>query len=444
MRTAILIALLLPAVVSAQAGWRKEGGEGAWAKRGFHNVEAYDGRLWVFNGTQPGSAGASLDLWSSSDGGNWTEELSSVPWHNRTDAASAVFDGAMWMLGGAWGGQYMSDVWSTDDGTNWTEKTPFAPWPTRGEHQALVFDGKLWVVGGGHVQLPWIYLLNDLWHTTDGVNWTQQTVNTIWPGRFGHACVVHDGRMWVIGGFDGQNFRNDVWSSSDGTNWSEETASAPWDPRARFTATTYGGRIWVIGGYDWHNWYEYGDVWSSEDGKNWRYEGQPWIVRRNHAATVFSGRLWLIGGVDETTFPGDVWSFGIHVHNTTLPVGRVEEAYSANIEARGGEAPLVWTMIAGELPPGVTLGTSTSHLLPISGTPAHKGTYKFTLRIDEANGDFTEQEVTLLIHPKRPLSDGKASSGCSLARAGPVPVLGLLVLLAALGAVVVGARLRFS
>jgi hypothetical protein len=90
MRTALLVSLLLiPCVVCAQQGWRKEGGEGAWAKRTDHNTESYDGRLWAFNGRKPGPT-AAVDVWSSPDGVNWTEELPAVPWYNRTSAATAA------------------------------------------------------------------------------------------------------------------------------------------------------------------------------------------------------------------------------------------------------------------------------------------------------------------------------------------------------------------
>lgn len=48
--------------------------------------------------------------------------------------------------------------------------------------------------------------LNDVWYSSDGVNWTQVTVSTAFPARTEYACVVHNNAMWVIGGAAIENF----------------------------------------------------------------------------------------------------------------------------------------------------------------------------------------------------------------------------------------------
>jgi hypothetical protein len=47
-----------------------------------------------------------------------------------------------------------------------------------------------------------------------GTNWTQATPAAQWSARNGHAAVVFNGQMWVLGGLnaDGNTFLNDVWS----------------------------------------------------------------------------------------------------------------------------------------------------------------------------------------------------------------------------------------
>ena len=40
--------------------------------------------------------------------------------------------------------------------------------------------------------------------------WTQATSAAAWGARSDHTSVVFDGRMWVLGGYDG-TYRNDVW-----------------------------------------------------------------------------------------------------------------------------------------------------------------------------------------------------------------------------------------
>ena len=38
-------------------------------------------------------------------------------------------------------------------------------------------------------------------------------------GRYGHASVVFDNNMWVIGGRDELGRKNDVWFSEEGISW---------------------------------------------------------------------------------------------------------------------------------------------------------------------------------------------------------------------------------
>ena len=71
----------------------------------------------------------------------------------------------MWVMGGLVSGSVgKNDVWSSTDGVNWTEVLADgdAPWLARFTHQAVVYDGKMWVMGG---QIGSGVKLNDVWHT---------------------------------------------------------------------------------------------------------------------------------------------------------------------------------------------------------------------------------------------------------------------------------------
>ena len=59
---------------------------------------------------------------------------------------------------------------------------------------------------------------------------------------------------------DGSLVRNDVWSSSDGITWTEETPAAAWSARDSHSSVVFGGYIWVLGGSDGSNSY-LNDVW---------------------------------------------------------------------------------------------------------------------------------------------------------------------------------------
>ena len=44
------------------------------------------------------------------------------------------------------------------------------PWSPRAYHAAVVHDGKIWVLGGGNY-VPKYHALNDVWSSSDGVHW---------------------------------------------------------------------------------------------------------------------------------------------------------------------------------------------------------------------------------------------------------------------------------
>ena len=114
-------------------------------------------------------------------------------------------------------------------------------------------------------------LKNDVWSSADGKEWKQETAHAPWSPRAYHAAVVHDGKLWVIGGGNyvpEYHASNDVWCSSDGVNWEQVTEHAPWSPRLWFSAVVYRDRMWVLGGWSNKPSKNWGDVWYSRDGKD--------------------------------------------------------------------------------------------------------------------------------------------------------------------------------
>jgi hypothetical protein len=103
----------------------------------------------------------------------------------------------------------------------------------------------MWVIGGNNSTGD----KNDVWYSSDGVNWTRATDNAGWTARGDHTSVVFDNKMWVIGGWDNKA-KNDVWYSSDGVNWIRATAAAGWSARASHTSVVFDNKMWVIGGWD--------------------------------------------------------------------------------------------------------------------------------------------------------------------------------------------------
>ena len=120
---------------------------------------------------------------------------------------------------------------------------------------SIVFDDRMWLMGGWfNGRLPGHGASGEVWSSTDGVNWTMVTKKAGWSPRIAAGAVAFKGRMWILGGTENYYFgddtslKNDVWSSADGKEWKRETASAPWSPRAYHAAVVHDGKLWVIGG----------------------------------------------------------------------------------------------------------------------------------------------------------------------------------------------------
>jgi len=117
---------------------------------------------------------------------------------------------------------------------------------------------------------------------------------------------------------------------------------------------------------------------------------------------------WIWGSFDGSTNPPVVFPNGtsittvenqvlIQIYPNSLTTASVGHAYSLQFAATGGVAPLTWTLAPGSagLPSGLSL--SSSGLL--SGTPAHSGTFDFTVRLTDAGGRTVDRGCALTINP---------------------------------------------
>jgi hypothetical protein len=191
----------------------------------------------------------------------------------------------------------------------WTQVTAQAAFAGRDGAGALVFNDRMWLLGGWNpsdkVNFPLI-CNSEVWSSSDGADWQLENPAAAWEPRHCAGYVVHNGRMWIVGGDTSQrHFQNDVWSSADGVHWELATDFAPWAPRVLHYTVAFQGKIWVIGGQtllkhvpDAHEDY-FNDVWCSEDGKSWErvIEHAPWAPRGMiGGSAVFQDRIWLLGG----------------------------------------------------------------------------------------------------------------------------------------------------
>jgi hypothetical protein len=79
----------------------------------------------------------------------------------------------------------------------------------------------------------------------------------------------------------------------------------------------------------------------------------------------------------------------------SLSPGTVGEFYCCgNLFADGGVPDYSWTLVSGELPPGLALSRSPGR---ITGTPTTAGTFVFTVRVTDSRGAFAERTFSITI-----------------------------------------------
>jgi hypothetical protein len=218
-----------------------------------------------------------------------------------------------------------------------TDRTPFT---RRDGAGSLVFKDRMWLIGGWNPSEGFPRLTgNDVWSSTDGVDWRMDKPQTFrdasfdgnadWEGRHTAGYAVHGGKMWIVGGDPLQGrYQPDVWSSSDGQRWERAAANAPWGQRALHTTVAFADRLWVIGGQTMPDFVSgavpyavYDDVWTSGDGATWTRlpaDGPRWQARSAiMQGAVLHGRVWIVGGgsydnpssgVPARQYMSDVWS----------------------------------------------------------------------------------------------------------------------------------------
>jgi hypothetical protein len=317
-----------------QYEWTQVTAKAAFAPRDGAGALTLQGKMWFLGGWNPGDKKnfpriCNNEVWSSADGATWTLVKPNTfldrsfdatkDWEGRHTAGYAVYKDKLWIIGGDVNqGYYHFDVWNSADGKTWTlvNKDKPVPWGPRALHYTVVHDGKLWVIGGQTVpqfaKSDEIFY-RDVWTTTDGIEWTEvKPKEPFWPQRgMTGGSAVFKGRIWILGGgtydtpkIPTRKYFNDVWSSADGITWQQHTAAAPWAARQYHDVAVWDDRLWVLEGFSGAN---RNDVWHSADGITWHEVPKtPWAPR--HAASVFvhDGSLWMVAG---NNMQSDVWRF---------------------------------------------------------------------------------------------------------------------------------------
>ena len=336
--------------------WIKITAEANFAPRDGAGALVFNDKMWLLGGWNPEDPTnfpriCNNEVWSSTDGANWTLEKPGTfgtksfdprsDWEGRHAATYTVFKNRIWIIGGdANQHHYQYDVWNSADGKIWNHvnEDHDVPWGPRAFQYSCVFKNKLWIMGGQtipHAAEAEDRFYGDVWNSSDGLNWTQIVPKEpYWQqrGLIGGRVVFKD-RIWVLGGgaywtakVPEPEYFNDVWSSADGVNWQCHLEHAPWQPRVWHDVAVFDGKMWVMEGVrmpnpddseaceenesqpgiaKWISFLNLNDVWYSEDGVTWHeIPDTPWVPRHAASVFVYDNALWMVAG---NNMESDVW-----------------------------------------------------------------------------------------------------------------------------------------
>jgi hypothetical protein len=216
--------------------------------------------MWVIAGSNKNIF--FTDVWSSTDGANWTAAASVAGFGARASLSAAVFKDSIVAAAGSNGKKEFNDIWSSKDGSTWTrlKDDNDKGFSSRMGHKMLVFSGKLWIIGGKKSDQTYF---NDVWSSENGIDWKIATPNAGFSGRADFAAVTYKDRMWVIGGSGAKGVQNnEVWWTINGYYWVSSTAKAEFDARSGAAVTEYKGKVYVTGGISADKLKR--DIWASQ------------------------------------------------------------------------------------------------------------------------------------------------------------------------------------
>jgi large repetitive protein len=112
--------------------------------------------------------------------------------------------------------------------------------------------------------------------------------------------------------------------------------------------------------------------------------------------------------------PNQPLAIVLPAEGSTLGPGMVGGSYAFDFALGGGAGPYTWSVASGQLPPGLTLQTFSDPRDAndeLAGTPTTAGTYTFTMRLTDYNGQQATQQFTLAIEPPLQISTTPLPTG---------------------------------
>jgi len=221
----------------------------------------FQNKLFIYGGHT--TQGVLSNLISNVKGDFFKYDIATREWSTvehlmggKTEHKCVIYDNALWFVGGYNGYDYTSDIQRFDPqlGTSMVVKTTGEPFSRRSALTALVWKDRLYTFGGWNgFSRTWY---NDLHvFNFETKHWCPIIPKGTPPTkRTSHSAVIYQDKMYVFGGFSGEEYLNDLHEFDLETEtWTNITKSCTGNipsPRSRFCAAVHGDCMYILGGWN--------------------------------------------------------------------------------------------------------------------------------------------------------------------------------------------------
>lgn len=219
---------------------------------------------------------------------SWVQKASGVFDDTYTSQEAYFFNGKAWMLAGKLLEESgAAKLYSSTDGVTWTEETIDASTFPVGMHQDVVeYNNKLYVAGVSTMGSPWGFPMaeinNDVYTSTDGIAWTVAATNPFgWNNKIHSFAFGMSDKLVLVAG------NNASFGNLNGSKPSEAIFYPPAGINENVAVSTDGA------------------TWDLSD----TIVGEDMPLRRDQANFIHNNTMYIAGGLTTTAeVVGDVWS----------------------------------------------------------------------------------------------------------------------------------------
>ena len=297
-----------------------------YGDRGSYEVTSFNGKMWIYGGYDFIANEFVDEIWSSEDGVTWTQESTTSTPTQRTKAVFVEFRGKLWQVGGR-DSNYdnQSDVWSSIDGIEWTLESADAGFIARYNHQVNAVNNTLILTGGYSSNVPPNVspFLDDVWVSTDGINWNLTSDNAGYGQRKFFATAVHNDNLVVLSGRSKEDgiLLSDNWQTHNGEDWQPINAQMP--AMSRIQAVSLFMQIVLLSGENEDRKVTH-TLWRSFNGYHWQRGDKASLpLATNTKFVLFNNKIWSLAASGiHSSIDGDSWT----LESTTVPYGWSEHS----------------------------------------------------------------------------------------------------------------------